>query len=73
MREIEGTVDALYRQHGMLNDGSDDRTLQSLGDIQAIASVARQGCHLLQQKLLELHPEFADEIRNLLASAQYRS
>jgi hypothetical protein len=71
-REIKGLADELYRQQGMLTDPNDHRPMHSSSDMQAMAAVARQGVHLLKSKLLELYPELADEVRNVLASDRAR-
>jgi len=74
VQQIEKTAEMFYKSHGVwTGPGSpDNRALHSLSETQALVALQLQGFHLMEKKLLELHPNLAEDLKNFLAADRSR-
>jgi hypothetical protein len=71
-REIVALQTDLFRQNGMLEEQVGERALHRHDETMSLVSVTRQANESMKARLLELYPQLAGEIGNLLASDRGR-
>jgi hypothetical protein len=67
-RMLESLKERLYKEQGIWREPGAQTALHSVSETQAYVAVARQACHLVETKLLDLYPELKDDVRSALAT-----